>query len=66
METVISKCIASLPRLKIITLSVFGNNTIAFELYKKLGFTEYGRLPGAILHREQFVDHVYMYRNVER
>jgi RimJ/RimL family protein N-acetyltransferase len=66
MESVVSEAIANLPRLKIITLGVFGNNAIAIDLYEKLGFTEYGRLPGAVLHREQFVDHVYMYRNIER
>jgi ribosomal protein S18 acetylase RimI-like enzyme len=66
METVISEAIAHLPSMKIIKLDVFGNNPIAIRLYEKLGFREYGRLPGGVLHREQFVDHVFMYRNVAR
>jgi RimJ/RimL family protein N-acetyltransferase len=62
METVIDEAVARLPNLKMITLQVFGNNTVAMSLYKKLGFVEYGRLPGGILHRDQYVDEVHMYK----
>ncbi len=64
MDTMISEAIAQLPGLKMITLQVFGNNATAIHLYRKLGFVEYGRLPGGILHRDQFVDEVHMVRVV--
>lgn len=50
--------------LKIITLTCFGNNEIARGLYEKMGFKEYGRLPEGIVHRDKFVDYVYMYKNI--
>lgn len=48
--------------LKIATLGVFSNNEKGRYLYKKLGFKEYGNLPGAIFYKGQYVDHVYMYK----
>lgn len=50
--------------LKIIELAVFGNNGIACSMYEQMGFTRFGLLPKGILHKGQFVDHVYMYKNV--
>jgi RimJ/RimL family protein N-acetyltransferase len=64
MDTLISEAVAQLPGLKMITLQVFGNNATAMHLYRKLGFAEYGRLPGGILHRDQYVDEVHMVRVV--
>jgi hypothetical protein len=29
-----------------------------------MGFIEFGRLPGGVLHRGQYVDDVYMYKRV--
>jgi RimJ/RimL family protein N-acetyltransferase len=51
--------------LKIITLSLFGNNSIALRLYRKFGFEEYGRLPKGILHKGKFEDHIYMYKKIK-
>ena len=65
MELVISESIKNIPNLKIIDLEVFGNNPNAFNLYKKLGFVEYGRLPGGINHQGKFVDTVLMYKKVK-
>ena len=64
MKLTIEESIKNMSSLKIITLGVFGNNTLAMEMYRKLGFTEYGRLPKGSLHRDEYVDHVYMYKNV--
>lgn len=64
MNTVINEAITHLEGLKLITLEVFGNNTAAINLYQKVGFIEFGRLPGGRLHRGQYVDNVYMYKRV--
>ena len=64
MEAVIREARAQLPNLKMVTLEVFGNNATAMHLYQKQGFVEYGRLPGGILHRDQYVDAVHMVRDV--
>lgn len=50
--------------MKLITLEVFGNNEIAQNLYRKLGFIECGRIPKAILHRGDYVDEIKMYLEV--
>jgi ribosomal protein S18 acetylase RimI-like enzyme len=60
METVISEAANNLPGLQMITLQVFGNNATAIALYESLGFREFGRLPRAYKHRDQYVDGVYM------
>ena len=62
MQKVIEAALAELPGLEVITLEVFGNNSVAMSLYKKLGFMEFGRIPGGIIHRAAYVDAVYMYR----
>lgn len=64
LNAIINEAITHLPQLKIITLEVFGNNPIAMNLYAKVGFVEFGRLPGGRLHRGQYVDNVYMYKRV--
>jgi ribosomal protein S18 acetylase RimI-like enzyme len=64
LNTIINEAIAHLSGLKIVTLEVFGNNTTAINLYTKVGFVEFGRLPGGRLHRGQYVDNVYMYKSV--
>lgn len=53
-----------LPEIKIIQLGVFANNCPAKNLYKKFGFKEFGKLPKGIIHKEKFVDHVYMHREL--
>lgn len=50
--------------LKIITLEVYSTNGIARELYKKMGFTEYGILPGGISRNGTYEDGVIMYKKV--
>lgn len=47
--------------LRVLTLTIFANNTKAIELYRKLGFKVAGEIPGAILYRGQYIGHVYMY-----
>ena len=62
MRAVHDEAVARLPGLKLVTLTVFGNNPAAISLYRKLGYTEYGRLPGGFRHRDQYVERVYMVR----
>lgn len=64
MDLTIDEAIKNISQLKLITLGVFGNNSLAIEIYKKAGFKEYGRLPKGSVHREKYVDHVYMYKQV--
>ncbi len=65
MELVIKEVEENIPHLRIVTLGVFANNPVARDLYEKLGFKEYGRLPGGVLYKGQYVDHVYMYKQVK-
>ncbi|MFH2111482.1 MAG: GNAT family N-acetyltransferase [Candidatus Bathyarchaeota archaeon] len=36
----------------------------AVELYKRLGYTEYGKLPGGIKYRGEYVDMISMYKRI--
>jgi RimJ/RimL family protein N-acetyltransferase len=63
---VISKCTIeegkkSIPGLKILTLNVFSPNTIAQNLYKKLGFIEYAKLPKGVWYKNEYIDEIKMY-----
>lgn len=64
MNLVIQEAKKAMPKLKIIQLGIFANNGIACSLYENLGFTRYGTLPKGILHKGQYVDHIYMYKAV--
>lgn len=64
MKLTLEEALKKMLELKIITLGVFSNNSLAMDMYKKFGFIEYGRLPKGVFHRGQYVDHVYMYKNV--
>jgi RimJ/RimL family protein N-acetyltransferase len=64
MRVLIESAETHLAGLRIIQLDVFANNERGRRLYQRLGFTEYARLPGAVLHRGQYVDLISMYRPV--
>ncbi len=64
MQLVLKEAEKNIPQLRIITLGVFGNNPRAKSIYEKFGFKECGRLPKGSLHKEKYVDHIYMYKNV--
>jgi len=65
MQLVLEEAEKNIPQLRIITLGVFGDNPLAKSIYEKFGFKEYGRLPKGSLHKEKYVDHILMYRNVK-
>jgi RimJ/RimL family protein N-acetyltransferase len=64
LDLIIDEVKNKLPNLKIITLTVFEDNIVASNIYKKIGFTQYGKLPKAILHNGIYKDQVYLYKNV--
>jgi ribosomal protein S18 acetylase RimI-like enzyme len=47
-------------------MRVRGNNTRAIELYRSLGFAEYGRMPNSIAVGRDRFDAVWLYRELER
>jgi tRNA (adenine37-N6)-methyltransferase len=66
MQAVIAEAERYLADMQLIQLDVFANNERGIHLYRKLGFTQYARLPGAVHHRGNYVDLISMYRNVDR
>lgn len=62
MEKTLEEAQKNITDLQIITLGVFGDNPIAKSLYEKMGFREYGLLPKSIKHKDELVDHIYMYK----
>ncbi len=64
MQTVLDEAQAQLSQLRIITLGVFGQNTIGRNMYEKFGFKEYGWLPEGIVRKGVYDDHIFMYKKV--
>jgi ribosomal protein S18 acetylase RimI-like enzyme len=65
MRVTLEEAEKNLPELRIITLSVFEENVAATEMYRKLGFKEYGRLPDGSLYKGQYVDDIFMYKKIK-
>lgn len=63
MQSVLDKA-KSLSGLKIITLGCFSDNEVAQKMYEDFGFKKFGSLPGGVMHKEHFDDHIYMYKRV--
>ena len=64
LRTTMEEALRELPGLKLFCLNVKSPNQAARSLYKKVGFVEYGTLPGGTQHRGEFVDEVHMYKTV--
>lgn len=64
MEIVLEESKKDLPGLKVVVLTVFANNKVTIEMYKKYSFIEYSRLPKGLNHRNKFVDEIYMYKKL--
>jgi len=64
MELTINESIKKLFGLRIVTLELFYENQIAQNLYRKLGFIEYGKLPNGLKRKGKFDDAIYMYKKV--
>lgn len=61
MSLVIAEAKHHIKGLHIIELTVFAVNNVARNLYKKLGFLEYGALPRGYYYKGEYVDKVLMY-----
>ncbi len=64
MDLVLKEAKGKIPDIRIVTLDVFSTNSIAKDLYKKMGFVEYGMLPEGIYRNGQFEDSVLMYKKL--
>jgi RimJ/RimL family protein N-acetyltransferase len=53
-------------RFEIVRLSVFADNTRAKELYRRVGFAPYGRLPRAIRRGDRYIDEEFMFLDLTR
>ncbi len=63
-KTTIDQAKLIIDNLRIITLTVYKPNEQTKALYQKLGFTEYGMLPGGTWYKDMYLDEIYMYLNV--
>jgi RimJ/RimL family protein N-acetyltransferase len=48
-------------KFEILKLEVFSVNSVAINLYRRLGFVEYGTMPNAIKRGKTYYESVYMY-----
>lgn len=64
MDLIIKEAVRELAELTIITLEVYSTNETAKNLYKKMGFVEYGHLPGGIKRNNKYEDAILMYKNI--
>lgn len=64
LRSVIDEAKRVLPGLRIIQLTCFATNQPALSLYKKVGFVERGRIPGAIFYNGNYLDELILTRSV--
>lgn len=64
MQVTIEEAKKKLENLKIIKLELKEPNTVAFHLYTELGFLQYGYLPKGTSHQGDYVDEIFMYKEV--
>ena len=59
-KQVINEAQKNIKGLRIIRLNVYEGNNNAIEMYKRLGFNEYGRLQEGIWYKDNYIDEIYM------
>lgn len=64
MELILREAEKEILDLKIVTLEVYATNEVAQNLYKKLGFVKYGKLPSGVMRNGAFEDRLMMYKNI--
>lgn len=64
MEVIVKEAEEKMPKLKIVTLGLFGDNPRACKIYENFGFVESGRLPKGIKHNRNYVDNISMYKTI--
>lgn len=65
MELTVEQAVEHLPDLEIITLTLFGKNETAKEIYKKFGFMEFGKLPDGVKLEDSYDEYIYMFKKVK-
>lgn len=63
-QAVIEEAQRRIPGLRLVYLYVYAINERGYELYRKLGFQEVGRIPDFIFHGDRYVDEIIMIRKV--
>jgi len=64
MNLVLKEANTHLQNLRICVLGVFSDNDLAASMYQKFGFIQYGKLPKGLKHKDCYVDHIFMYKNM--
>lgn len=64
IESVLKETENNLKHIKVIQLECFANNENACNLYKSVGFKEYGKLPKGIQYKGELVDEILMYKEI--
>lgn len=54
----------AIPGLSLLRLQMYSPNEVARHLYEKLGFSEYGKLPGGVWYQGNYVDEIVMYKRL--
>lgn len=64
MNSTIAEASKHISGLRMIKLTCFANNVPALSLYSKLRFEEVGRIPRALLYRDEYMDEVVMVKQL--
>ncbi len=63
MRAVIERSMKS--GIKIVTLGVAETNKLAYHAYKRIGFSECGRVSKEIFHKGKYVDLIWMSKELQ-
>lgn len=64
MDLIVKEAEKEMSDLKIVRLEVYSTNSIAQNLYQKMGFEKYGELPDGIYRCGTFENAILMYKNI--
>jgi len=64
MDLIIREAVKELSGLRLIILEVYSTNENAKNLYRKMGFVDYGILPEGITRSDKFEDAILMYKKI--
>jgi RimJ/RimL family protein N-acetyltransferase len=65
MRLVLKEAQKYLPGLRIVILKVYSENKTAYNLYKELGFVQYGLLSKGVIYKGRYLDCILMYKNID-
>lgn len=64
LECTVEQTLTNIPKLAIVVLEVYGANEKAIQVYKNVGFVEFGRLPKGVHFHGDYIEQCYMYKTV--